>query len=93
MKGNVPPAFELVAPGVPALVRALIRTQNEQAINDITWGLSFFTQNGTVESLQCLIQAGAVPRLTQLIEHSSMQIAVPALRTVGNILSANEEMA
>ena len=31
-----------------------------------------------------------MPRLTQLIEHHSEKIAVPALRIVGNILSSND---
>ena len=43
MKGKVAPHHDLVAPAVPALIRALQRTEQDVVINDIVWGLSFFT--------------------------------------------------
>lgn len=67
-----------------------MRTELDTVINDITWAMSFFTQEGSLESLQCLINTGAVNRFTQLIDHPSMQIAVPALRVVGNVLSSSQ---
>jgi hypothetical protein len=63
MKGKIPPQLAQVAPGLPALVRALQRTDMDVVINDIIWGLSFFTQTAQEDSLVCLVNTGGVPRI------------------------------
>jgi len=90
MKGLKPPHFPHVALGVPALIRAIQRTDMDVVINDIIWGISFFTQTAEEENLRCLVATGGVPRIIQLIEHAQMQIGIPALRTIGNLLSASK---
>ena len=44
MKGEISPPFELIAPAVPALIRAMQRTDIDAAVVDIVWGLYYFTQ-------------------------------------------------
>ena len=90
MKGKRRAPFEQIAPGVPALVRALQRTEQADVINDIIWGLSFFTQEADEPSLRCLIDVGGVPKIIQLIDHINVQIAIPALRVVGNFLASDQ---
>ena len=79
-----------MAPCIPALARALLRTENDVVINDILWGLSYFTQSGSYERLQCVVQAGLLPYLTKLVEHVNVSISVPALRTIGNVVSSDQ---
>ena len=51
MKGDDLPDIELILPGVPSLVRALHRSTREETINDIMWGLSYFTQTADDRAL------------------------------------------
>ena len=43
LKGERQAQIELIAPSIPALARALIRTENDNVVNDIVWGFSYFT--------------------------------------------------
>ena len=90
MKGQPQPNLEHIAPAVPALIKVLMSTDRDVIINDICWGLSFLTQTASDDSLRVLVNSGAVPRIVQLIEHAEVQIAVPSLRTIGNLLSTPE---
>ena len=60
MKGDPLPALESVAPAVPSLIRALLRTSRDDVINDIIWGLSYFTQTAQLEALQCLLSTDCI---------------------------------
>ena len=44
LKGDRLPRYELVAPSISALARALMRTQLEEVITDVIWGFSFITR-------------------------------------------------
>ena len=72
MKGERPPPEQILAPCVPSLIRALQRTQNNVVITDIMWGLSFFTKNGSVESVQSIVQADGVPLLVRFMEYADV---------------------
>lgn len=63
MKGDELPKYELVAPAIPALVRALQRTELEEVITDVTWGFSFITRESNTEALMCIVTSGCVPKL------------------------------
>jgi len=64
--------FHQIAPAIPSLLWALQRTESDEVIKDIAWGLSFFTQRAADETLQCLTESGVVPRLIQLTHHSEI---------------------
>lgn len=55
VKGQEEPELAHVAQGIPALVRALERTDQDEVINDIVWGLSYFTQSADPQKLTCFI--------------------------------------
>ena len=55
MKGDQPPNLQLVAPAVPSLVRALLRSTRSDVLNDIVWGLSFFTQQADPQAIQIFV--------------------------------------
>ena len=63
MKGDELPQYELVAPAIPALVRALQRTELEEVIIDVTWGFSFITRDSNMEALKCMVTSGSIPKL------------------------------
>ena len=51
MKGDSPAEFQIIAPVVPSLVRAMIRTGSNEVLKDVAWGLSYFTQDANNLSL------------------------------------------
>jgi importin subunit alpha-6/7 len=59
-----------------------------QVLMDACWALSYLS-DGQDERLDPVLAAGAVPLLVALLQHSSDQVIVPALRTVGNIVSGD----
>ena len=63
MKGDELPQYELVAPGIPALIRALQRTELEEVIVDVTWGFSFITRESNQAALNCMVANGSIPKL------------------------------
>ena len=40
--------------------------------------------------MHTLINAGGIPILVRLLEHANIQISIPALRTVGNVLASQD---
>lgn len=42
------------------------------------------------DRIQAVIDAGCVPSLVKLLDHSENSIVVPALRSVGNIVTGND---
>ena len=82
-KGDPPAQLDFLAAGIPALAKALIESEDRTVVNDICWGLSYFTQSGEEEKLACLTQTGVVPRILQLTEHAEVSISTPCVRIVG----------
>lgn len=68
-------------------------TDVTEILNDICWTLSYITDEGGDERILVFLQSNIVPRLCQLLRHDAMIIAVPCLRTLGNILTARDEYA
>lgn len=88
MKGEEPPSYDLILPAIPALVRAIIRTGMDEVLADVSWGFSFISRDSEERILSSLVTAGAIPRLLQLVECEKINICIPAVRTLGNILAS-----
>ncbi|XP_010045351.1 importin subunit alpha-4 isoform X2 [Eucalyptus grandis] len=83
------PPFEQVKPALPAL-RRLIKSEDEAVLIDTCWALSFIC-DGSNHNIQSVLDAGFCPRLVELLVHPSPNVQVPTLKTVGNIVSGNED--
>jgi hypothetical protein len=84
-RGRPPPPPERVRPSLPVICE-LLRQDDEEAITDSSWALSYITDNGggiTVEEAIHCAQA-FIPRL----RHDSVTVVVPTLRTLGNIVTS-----
>lgn len=71
----------------------MIENDSEEILTDIAWAFSYASDEGGDERLVEFIKCNAVPRLTQLLEHPSITVSVPCLRTLGNILTGRDELA
>ncbi|KAH7676484.1 Importin subunit alpha protein [Dioscorea alata] len=87
-RGKPQPNFELTKPALPALER-LIHSNDEEVLTDACWALSYLS-DGTNDKIQAVIEAGVCPRLVELLLHPSPSVLIPALRTVGNIVTGDD---
>lgn len=56
---------------------------------DAAWAISYITDEDG-ERIQAVIDALCVPSLVQLLDHKENSIIVPALRSVGNIVTGSD---
>jgi len=92
-KGKPSPEFERVKRAISTFARVLAETDQTEVLNDICWTLSYITDEGGDERILVFLQSQIVPRLCALLHHQEIIIAVPCLRTLGNILTARDEYA
>ncbi|KAL3626572.1 hypothetical protein CASFOL_030121 [Castilleja foliolosa] len=87
-RGKPQPPFEQVRPALPALQR-LVYSNDEEVLTDACWALSYLS-DGTNDKIQAVIDAGVCQRLVELLLHPSPSVLIPALRTVGNIVTGDD---
>ncbi|XP_022722913.1 importin subunit alpha-4-like isoform X2 [Durio zibethinus] len=87
-RGKPPAPFGQVKPALQAL-KHLIQLTDEEILTDACWALSYLS-NGTNDEIQAVIEAGICPRLAELLHHPSQTVLVPALRTIGNIVTGDD---
>ncbi|XP_044480947.1 importin subunit alpha-like [Mangifera indica] len=80
--------FEQTKPALPALKR-LLHSNDDEVLIDACWALSYLS-DGTNDKIQAVIEACICPRLVELLLHPSPSVLVPALRTVGNIVTGDD---
>ncbi|XP_039162369.1 importin subunit alpha-4 [Eucalyptus grandis] len=83
------PPFEQVNLALPTL-RCLINSEDGEVLIDTCWTLSYIC-DGSDHNIQSVLDAGFCPRLVELLVHPSPNVQVPTLKTVGNIVSGNED--
>lgn len=88
-RGKPAPRFHVVEPLLGAL-SWLIQKDDEEALADTCWALSYITEGGD-ECAQAVVDTGAAMRLVRLMEHPSPMIQTPAVRAVGNILTGADQ--
>ncbi|XP_045790638.1 importin subunit alpha-1-like isoform X1 [Trifolium pratense] len=87
LSGKPQPQFEEVRPVLPAL-QHLLFSNDEEVLTETCWALSFLS-DGSSDKIQAVIDAGVCGRLVQLLLHPSPSVLIPALRTVGNIVTGD----
>ncbi|XP_047328688.1 importin subunit alpha-4-like [Impatiens glandulifera] len=87
-RGKPPTQFNQVSPALPVL-RQLIYLNDEEVLTDACWALSYLS-DGPNERIQAVIDAGVCQRLVELLGHPSPTVVIPALRTIGNIVTGDD---
>lgn len=88
-RGRPAPELDKVKRCLPSLARVLIQNSSEDIIGDICWAMSYISDNGK-RAIPLIIESGVLPRIVQLLEHPTLAIAVSCLRTIGNVLTGND---
>uniref|UniRef100_A0A7S3RB89 Importin subunit alpha n=1 Tax=Dunaliella tertiolecta TaxID=3047 RepID=A0A7S3RB89_DUNTE len=87
-RGKPSPQFSITKNALPTLAR-LIHHNDEEVLTDACWALSYLS-DGDNERIDRVIEAGVCRRLVELLMHPAAAVLVPALRTVGNIVTGND---
>ena len=82
------PQFDQLRDALPVLAR-LLHSNDEEVLTDACWALSYLS-DGTNDKIQAVIDAGVARRLVELLLHNSAAVLIPALRTVGNIVTGDD---
>merc|ERR1719419_2113573 len=88
-KPQVP--FSAIKSSLPVLSKLLYSSDHE-VLADACWAFSYISDDTGPqnEKISAVIQSGAVPRLTHLLGHESNNVKHPALRTIGNIVTGDD---
>lgn len=86
---NPSPPLEPVKPLLPVLSKLLLH-EDHKLLADTCWALAYVTDDDN-NMIQEVLDAEAVPRLVTLLDTDESSIIVPALRTVGNIVTGTDE--
>jgi len=88
-RGKPQPNFQEVQRALPTLGR-LIHDNDEEVLTDACWALSYLSDGDNNKIDHVVNTPGVVRRLVELLMHPSASVLVPALRTVGNIVTGND---
>ena len=55
-KGKPPARFELLLPGIPAMIKVMIENDSEEILQDMTWAFSYVTDEGGDDRIRPFIE-------------------------------------
>ena len=87
-RGKPQPQFDQLRDALPVLAR-LLHSNDEEVLTDACWALSYLS-DGTNDKIQAVIEAGVCRRLVELLSSKQASVLIPALRTVGNIVTGDD---
>lgn len=90
VRGRPIPDFNKVKRAVPSLCKVLMENDHEDILIDVCWALSYISDGGECK-VPSLISTNIFPRIIQLVTHHNVAISVPCLRTIGNVVTGNDE--
>lgn len=92
-RGKPSPDFEKTRIALPTLKHLIMQSDDhadEEILTDACWALSYLS-DGPNERIQALSHANVCRRLVELLGCGKDSVLVPALRTVGNIVTGSDE--
>ena len=88
-RGRPLPQYELVKSAIPILAKVLMTNSEYEVLTDAAWSLSNLSDRDD-DCIDIVIASGVIPTLIKFLEHPSLNILIPSLRTIGNIVKGNE---
>merc|ERR1719170_21718 len=91
-RGKPKPEFSSIKDCIPVLAK-LIMKNDPEVLTDSCWALSYVTDDQTQGNvkIQSVIQCpGIAKRLIYLLQHGTSAVQIPALRTIGNIVTGDD---
>jgi len=92
-RGKPKPNFDQIKACVPVLAKLVMQNDSE-VLTDSCWALSYVTDDqtqGNIKIQSVVQQSGICARLIYLLQHGNNSVQVPALRTIGNIVTGDDK--
>ncbi|XP_055381989.1 importin subunit alpha [Condylostylus longicornis] len=86
---NPSPPFDQIKLLLPVLSH-LLHNGDFQVLSDTCWAISYVTDDEN-NKIQAVIDTNAVPKLVELLDINEPNVIVPALRSVGNIVTGSDQ--
>lgn len=88
-RGRPQPDYTLVRDAIPTLIKVLVENDKEDIITDICWALSYLS-DGAKDRIQDLLDQRLLAKMIVLLGHQNVAVAIPSLRTIGNIVTGDD---
>lgn len=89
-RGRPRPPLQAVKSALPHVARLLSSSDDADVLANACWTLSCISDDAYTERIQAVVEAGVVPRLVQLLAHGDQSVVIPAVRTVGNLVTGDD---
>ena len=89
-RGRPSPQFHKVQRAINSLAKVLIENDVEDILIDVCWAMSYLSDGGE-DRIPTILQSGVLTRLVSLLYHPNIAISVPCLRSIGNIVTGNDQ--
>ena len=71
------------------MIKVLVENEKEDIITDICWALSYLSDSAK-DRIQDLLDTGLLRKMIILLNHTNVAVAIPSLRTIGNIVTGDD---
>jgi hypothetical protein len=88
-RGKPQPDLNVIRPAVQALGMLLRATSDLETMADVGWALSYVS-DGDNDRIEAVVSQGVVPKLVDMLLSDRTELIVPALRTLGNIVTGTD---
>lgn len=89
-RGKPQPPLDTIAPALPLLAALLTQQDDQETMVDAMWALSYISDGDDARIQAVVEQPGLVQALVKNLASGKTPLAVPALRSLGNIVSGND---
>lgn len=89
-RGKPAPHFDLVKTAIPCIAKVAREENDSEVLNDACWALSYLS-DGDEKRIQLVINTGVIPAMIKHLGHTLISIVIPALRTLGNIITGSDD--
>jgi len=89
-RGKPQPPLPVLLPALPMLAHLLARSNDADTTVDACWALSYIS-DGDNDRIVAVVDQGVVPALVTMLKTEKTLQIIPALRTIGNIVSGNDK--
>lgn len=88
-RGKPQPPLSLLQPALPMLAHLLAKSNDPDTTVDACWALSYIS-DGDNDRIMAVVDQGVVPTLVNMLKTEKTLQIIPALRSIGNIVSGND---
>ena len=88
-RGKPQPRIEDIGMALPVLGQLVANNMDADTTTDAVWALSYIS-DGDDSRIQHVVDLGIVQHMVNMLGSSTITTVVPALRTLGNIVSGND---